>query len=95
MRRTGGFGDGVSLAARQLRHGLLNRDPVNRLGSKTGANKIKQHSFFREMNWPLTRCMTPPELEVPLQVTGKEPDSKMKDAQWADEQMPIDSLQNL
>ncbi|KAG6474228.1 hypothetical protein ZIOFF_068152 [Zingiber officinale] len=69
--------DEVSLAARQLRHGLLNRDPVNRLGSKTGANEIKQHSFFREMNWPLIRCM----LEVPLQVTGREPDSKVKDAQ--------------
>ncbi|KAG6506851.1 hypothetical protein ZIOFF_032183 [Zingiber officinale] len=85
----------VSLAARQLRHGLLNRDPVNRLGSKTGANEIKQHSFFCEMNWPLIHCMTLPELEVPLQVTGREPDSKVKDAQWADEQMPIDSLQNL
>ncbi|XP_042443232.1 phototropin-2-like [Zingiber officinale] len=85
----------VSLAARQLIHGLLNRDPVNRLGSKTGANEIKQHSFFREINWPLIRCMTPPELEVPLQVTGREPDSKVKDAQWADEQMPTDSLQNL
>lgn len=47
----------VSLAARQLIHGLLNRDPANRLGSKTGANEIKQHPFFREINWPLIRCM--------------------------------------
>nr|AML77744.1 putative LOV domain-containing protein [Curcuma sumatrana]AML78184.1 putative LOV domain-containing protein [Curcuma longa] len=85
----------VSLAARQLIHGLLNRDPANRLGSKTGANEIKQHPFFREINWPLIRCMTQPELEVPLQVTGREPNSKVKDAQWADEQMPIDSLEYL
>nr|AML78752.1 putative LOV domain-containing protein [Heliconia sp. BC-2016] len=84
----------VSLAARQLIHGLLNRDPANRLGSKTGANEIKQHPFFREINWPLIRCMTPPELDVPLQLIGREPDSMVKDVQWEDEQMLTESLES-
>lgn len=47
----------VSLPARQLIHALLQRDPVDRLGSNNGANDIKQHSFFRGINWPLIRCM--------------------------------------
>nr|AML78885.1 putative LOV domain-containing protein [Strelitzia reginae] len=85
----------VSLAARKLIHGLLNRDPANRLGSKTGANEIKQHPFFREINWPLIRCMTAPELVVPLQLIGREPDSQVKDVQWDDEQMLIGSLEAL
>lgn len=46
----------VSLAARQLINALLQRDPVNRLGSNTGANEIKGHPFFRGINWPLIRC---------------------------------------
>ena len=45
----------VSLAARQLINALLQRDPVNRLGSNTGANEIKGHLFFRGINWPLIR----------------------------------------
>ena len=47
----------VSLAARQLIHALLNRDPASRLGSNTGANEIKEHLFFRGLNWPLIRHM--------------------------------------
>lgn len=47
----------VSLAAKQLIHGLLQRDPSNRIGSNAGANDIKQHSFFQDINWPLIRCM--------------------------------------
>lgn len=34
---------------------LLQRDPKNRLGSYTGANEIKQHPFFRGVNWTLIR----------------------------------------
>nr|AML77584.1 putative LOV domain-containing protein [Masdevallia yungasensis] len=70
----------VSLAARQLINGLLRRDPVNRLGSNIGANEIKQHPFFRDINWPLIRCMSIPELDAPLQLTSKETNSKAKDA---------------
>ncbi|KAK1423695.1 hypothetical protein QVD17_19003 [Tagetes erecta] len=50
----------VSLAARQLIHALLNRDPATRLGSHGGASAIKEHAFFRGINWPLIRCMSPP-----------------------------------
>nr|AML78755.1 putative LOV domain-containing protein [Aphanopetalum resinosum] len=48
----------VSLPARQFINALLNRDPAFRLGSNGGgANEIKQHPFFRGINWPLIRCM--------------------------------------
>ncbi|KAL5214493.1 hypothetical protein ABZP36_003645 [Zizania latifolia] len=68
----------VSLAAKQLIHGLLERDPSNRLGSNAGANDIKQHPFFQDINWPLIRCMSPPELDVPLKLIGKESQPKVK-----------------
>lgn len=47
----------VSLNAKQLMHRLLHRDPKNRLGSHEGANEIKQHPFFRGVNWALVRVM--------------------------------------
>ncbi|XP_042509403.1 phototropin-2-like [Macadamia integrifolia] len=72
----------VSLTARQLIHGLLHRDPANRLGSTHGSTEIKQHPFFRGINWPLIRCMSPPPLDVPLQIIGKDP--KAKDVNWDD-----------
>nr|AML77634.1 putative LOV domain-containing protein [Allium commutatum] len=84
----------VSLTARQLIHGLLNRDPTERLGSKSGANEIKQHPFFRDINWPLIRCMTPPELEVPVQLIGKESDTNAGDMHVEDEEMLIRSLES-
>ncbi|WJX62797.1 non-specific serine/threonine protein kinase [Trifolium repens] len=48
--------DKVSLGAKQLIYHLLQRDPSSRLGSKGGANHIKNHSFFRGVNWALVRC---------------------------------------
>nr|AML76764.1 putative LOV domain-containing protein [Freycinetia multiflora] len=84
----------VSLAARQLINGLLQKDPANRLGSNTGANEIKQHPFFHDINWPLIRCMTPPQLDVPLKLIEKEPDSRVWDKQWEDEGMLMRSLDN-
>ncbi|XP_078180915.1 phototropin 1 [Carex rostrata] len=56
----------VSFPARQLMYRLLHRDPLNRLGSCEGANEIKQHPFFRGMNWALVRCMAPPKMDAPL-----------------------------
>ncbi|XP_075494000.1 phototropin-2-like isoform X3 [Primulina tabacum] len=67
----------VSLAARQLIHALLNRDPIGRLGSSRGANEIKEHPFFQGINWPLIRCMKPPPLDAPLQIT-----ETLDDANW-------------
>nr|GMD67153.1 putative LOV domain-containing protein [Ipomoea batatas] len=47
----------VSLHAKQFMYRLLHRDPKNRLGSREGANEIKQHPFFKGVNWALVRCM--------------------------------------
>nr|AML77654.1 putative LOV domain-containing protein [Tragopogon castellanus] len=80
----------VSLAARQLIHSLLNRDPGSRLGSIGGANAIKEHAFFRGINWPLIRCMSPPPLDSPLELIEK--DSTAKDVQWEDGAMLDNSL---
>nr|AML77419.1 putative LOV domain-containing protein [Euploca filiformis] len=73
----------VSLAARQLIHALLSKDPASRLGSTAGANEIKDHPFFRGINFPLIRCMNPPPLDTPFQLIRKEPDTKEVD--WDDE----------
>uniref|UniRef100_A0A126X2E0 non-specific serine/threonine protein kinase n=1 Tax=Pityrogramma trifoliata TaxID=164275 RepID=A0A126X2E0_9MONI len=75
----------ASLAARQLIHGLLHRDPANRLGSASGAYEIKNHAFFRGIYWPLIRDMAPPSLEAPLELVGKDPDFDSKEAPEWDE----------
>nr|AML78822.1 putative LOV domain-containing protein [Gyrostemon ramulosus] len=80
----------VSLAARQLINALLSRDPASRLGSKTGANEIKQHAFFRGINWPLIRCMSPPPLDVPLEIIVKDPNAK--DIKWEDDGVLVNSM---
>ncbi|KAL8117100.1 hypothetical protein AgCh_015127 [Apium graveolens] len=72
----------VSLAAKQLIHSLLKRDPDNRLGSDSGPNEIKEHAFFRGIKWPLIRCMSPPPLEVPLELNGRK--SVYKDIEQED-----------
>nr|AML77156.1 putative LOV domain-containing protein [Portulaca suffrutescens] len=72
----------VSLAARLLINALLNRDPASRLGSG-GVEEIKQHPFFRGINWPLIRCMNPPPLEVPVELIGKDPNAK--EVSWDDD----------
>ncbi|XP_073269888.1 phototropin-1 [Primulina huaijiensis] len=56
----------VSVQGKQLMYRLLARDPKNRLGSREGANEVKQHPFFRGINWALVRCMDPPTLDTPL-----------------------------
>nr|AML76835.1 putative LOV domain-containing protein [Helenium autumnale] len=80
----------VSLAARQLIHGLLNRDPGARLGSNGGASAIKEHAFFRGINWPLIRCMSPPPLDAPLELIKTDPNAE--DVQWDDGAMLDNSL---
>ncbi|CAI9102565.1 OLC1v1000855C1 [Oldenlandia corymbosa var. corymbosa] len=80
----------VSLAARQLINALLQRDPGSRLGSNGGANQIKDHPFFRGINWPLIRNMSPPPLEAPLKLIGK--DSNAKDVDWNDDGVLTQSL---
>lgn len=70
----------VSLEGRKLIHGLLQRDPANRLGSKTGANEIKRHPFFSRVNWPLIRGMPPPKLDAPLQLIETKMSSQARGA---------------
>nr|AML79158.1 putative LOV domain-containing protein [Ricciocarpos natans] len=70
----------VSLAAKQIIRALLQRDPKKRLGSDKGAHDLKNHPFFRGINWPLIRMQTPPPLETPIYQIGKETDSK--DLDW-------------
>nr|AML78301.1 putative LOV domain-containing protein [Jacquinia sp. BC-2016] len=81
----------VTLAARQLIHSLLNRDPASRLGSTGGANEIKQHPFFRGIDWPLIRRLSPPPLDAPLQLIGR--DTREKDLQWEDDGVLVDSME--
>nr|AML78428.1 putative LOV domain-containing protein [Flaveria kochiana] len=80
----------VSLAARQLIHALLNRDPTARLGSNGGASEIKAHAFFRGINWPLIRCMSPPPLDAPLELITTDPNAKH--VQWDDGAMLDNSM---
>ena len=56
----------VSLPARQLIYRLLHRDPANRMGSYEGSNEIKQHPFFRGINWALVHGTAPPKMDAPL-----------------------------
>ncbi|GMY39154.1 putative LOV domain-containing protein [Fagus crenata] len=80
----------VSLAARQLINALLQRDPVSRLGSNTGASEIKGHPFFRGINWPLIRRMSPPPLDAPLEFIGKDPDAK--EVRWEDDGVLVNAM---
>ncbi|XP_027911055.1 phototropin-1-like isoform X1 [Vigna unguiculata] len=78
----------VSFSAKQLMYRLLNRDPKSRLGSREGANEIKNHPFFRGVNWALVRCTKPPELDAPLfEITEEEKEAKFEDQ--VQEQMSV------
>lgn len=46
----------VSVQAKQIMYGLLEKDAKKRLGCAEGANEIKKHPFFRGINWALIRC---------------------------------------
>lgn len=39
--------------AKSILQGLLNRNPLERLGSKNDATGVKQHPFFKDMDWNL------------------------------------------
>ncbi|KAK1286743.1 Phototropin-1 [Acorus calamus] len=80
----------VSLPARQLMYRLLHRDPRNRLASKEGANEIKKHPFFRDVNWALVRCKSPPQLDVPVfTATIMEEEAKVTNAELLDLQTNV------
>eukprot|EP00250_Pteridium_aquilinum_P007505 c17205_g2_i1 orf=116-1672(+) len=52
----------MSEACKALIRGLLIKDPSQRLGSARGASEIKQHPFFRGVNWALIRTTKSPSL---------------------------------
>ncbi|KAJ6686009.1 FLIPPASE KINASE 1-RELATED [Salix purpurea] len=57
----------TSDASQDLIRGLLVKEPQHRLGVKRGATEIKQHPFFKGVNWALIRCSTPPEVPRPME----------------------------
>lgn len=50
----------ISEEARDLIERLLVKDVSRRLGSRTGANEIKSHPWFKGLNWALLRNEPPP-----------------------------------
>nr|AML79658.1 putative LOV domain-containing protein [Anemone hupehensis] len=80
----------VSLHTRQLIYRLLHRDPKNRLGSREGANEVKQHPFFRGVSWALVRCVTPPVLDdASLERTGTEKDINNVNPELTDQHINV------
>ncbi|CAL9751364.1 unnamed protein product [Musa acuminata subsp. burmannicoides] len=51
-------------AARDLIAHLLDKDPEARLGSRRGAADVKEHAFFRGLNFALMRSHRPPTVPV-------------------------------
>jgi serine/threonine protein kinase len=81
-------GTPMSLEARQLMWALLQRDPNQRLGSQFGAHDLKQHGFFRDINWPLIRNMVPPSLDILRDLTTREDElahNTTKDLDWEED----------
>jgi len=50
----------TSSQCRNIIRKLLIKDEVKRLGSRAGASDIKNHPFFKNVNWALLRNMRPP-----------------------------------
>lgn len=50
----------LHLPKQDLISALLVRDPEKRLGSHAGAEDIKGHPFYSEINWALLRNTRPP-----------------------------------
>ncbi|GJX22957.1 serine/threonine-protein kinase D6PKL2, partial [Tanacetum coccineum] len=58
--------------AKDLISQLLAKDPARRLGSTMGALAIKHHSFFQGVNWALLRCIKPPFVPPPFNISSRE-----------------------
>nr|AML77217.1 putative LOV domain-containing protein [Syntrichia princeps] len=71
----------VSLQTRQLMRDLLQRNPLKRLGSYRGSSEVKNHPFFRGIDWALIRNTVPPPLETPVQLITEELDAVDRDGE--------------
>lgn len=60
----------INSHAKDLIKGLLVKDPQERLGSIKGAAEIRQHPFFKGLNWALIRSTCPPVLPKSCDVRG-------------------------
>nr|AHZ63853.1 phototropin [Welwitschia mirabilis] len=76
----------VSTCAIQLIHKLLHKDPQTRLGSLNGANEIKQHPFFKDVNWALIRTEKPPQLTAAVPLNGEVEDTRDVFTTWKDKE---------
>ncbi len=63
----------MSSSCRNLVKKLLVKDPVKRLGSKSGASEIKSHTFFKTVQWDLLRNQKPPLVPVFTQRHRQDP----------------------
>ncbi|KAF4315881.1 hypothetical protein BBO99_00009069 [Phytophthora kernoviae] len=54
----------VSAEAKDLLGKLLNQSPVDRLGSRAGSSEVKEHAFFRHIDWEM---ITFREVQPPIQ----------------------------
>jgi len=50
----------VSVGAQEIVRALLIRDPSRRLGAIGGAEEVKMHPFFADIDFALIRWQTPP-----------------------------------
>lgn len=62
------FPRSVSVRASQVLKGFLQKEPTDRLGSQGGLDEIKQHVFFRPIDWDLLeQRLVPPPYKPPVQ----------------------------
>lgn len=57
----------MSEEAKDLIKRLLNRNPRHRLGANRDADELKEHRFFRNVNWEdvLNRKLPVPPIDIP------------------------------
>ena len=81
----------VSKPAASFIHGLLQRNPEKRLGSK-GGEEVRKHRFFRDIDWDalLRREIVPPFNPCRQHNTEEDTDNFEKEFT----QMPVNSLDN-